>query len=46
MKKFVNKKVMDWKFKKAGEGHSLSEEKKPSSQSSSSQPGRDVLAPS
>ena len=29
VKKFVDKKVMDWKFKKAGEGHSLSEEKIP-----------------
>jgi len=27
VKKFVGKKVMDWKFRKAGEGHSLSEEK-------------------
>ena len=28
MKKFIDKKVLDWKFKKAGEGHSLSEEQK------------------
>ena len=29
MKKFIDKKVMDWKFRKAGDGHSLSEERKP-----------------
>ena len=33
MKKFFEKKAMDYKFRKAGEGHSLSEEKpKPSVQ--------------
>jgi hypothetical protein len=32
MKKFVEKKKLDWKFKKAGEGHSLSETKSPPSQ--------------
>ena len=40
MKKFIDKKVMDWKFKKAGEGHSLSEEKKaPPKQQPPSQQG-------
>ena len=29
MKKFFNKTVMDYKFRKAGEGHRLDEEKKP-----------------
>ena len=29
MKKFLNKKVMDIKFRRAGEGHRLDEEKKP-----------------
>ena len=33
MKKFFEKKVIDYKFRKAGEGHSLAEEKpKPSTQ--------------
>ncbi len=35
IKDFFGKKKMDWKFRKAGEGHSLSEEPK----SSLSQPG-------
>ena len=30
MKKFIDKKVLDFKFRKAGEGHALSEEKHPS----------------
>ena len=41
MKKFIDKKVLDWKFKKAGEGHALSEEKgPPPSQPSSSKPSK------
>lgn len=39
MKKFIDKKVMDWKFKKAGDGHSLSEESGPSRQQPPSKPG-------
>lgn len=35
MKKFVEKKKLDWKFNKAGEGHALSEEKSLPSQPSS-----------
>lgn len=38
MKKFIQGKMMDYKFKKAGEGHKLNEEKSPTSLPKS-QPG-------
>ena len=49
MKKFINKQVMDFKFRKAGEGHRLDEEKpRPSSgraaSSASSSDRRRVLS--
>ena len=40
IKKFVDKKVKDWKFRNAGEGHSLSEEKGKGSISSRSSTGK------
>ncbi len=39
MKKFINEKVTDWKFKKAGDGHSLSEERKLPDQSAKASQG-------
>lgn len=40
MKKFIDKKVMDWKFRKAGDGHKLDETKPPPQQPKvKSQPG-------
>ena len=39
MKKFIQGKVMDYKFRKAGEGHKLNEEKPPPSLPKS-QPGK------
>ena len=38
MKKFLEKKVMDYKFRRAGEGHRLDEEK-PQAQPVASRPG-------
>lgn len=40
MKKFFNKTVMDYKFRKAGEGHRLDEEKKPRPQPPAAAVGR------
>ena len=43
MKKFFDKKVMDWKFKKAGDGHTLNEQKsQPQQPPAKSQPGLEI----
>jgi len=39
MKKFFQKQAADWRFRKAGPGHRLDEEK-PKTQPKKSQPGR------
>ena len=40
MKKFFQEKKMDWKFRKAGEGHRLDEEKPKPTQS---KPGKELV---